>query len=108
MAEILEFKKPEPEGPVWVNRKTRCLACEHEWLCVCEVGTRWPECPKCKAPKGVFMEYVVPKKEGNKVFACGQCNACLWTPYIMPNYPDTPCLMCAECGHVANGLDLFP
>lgn len=83
----------------------RCVGCDHEWWAVAPCETRWFECPKCHCEKGFRKDFVRPKN--GKVFACGQCEGFLWIPYQHPK-DATPCIMCAECGHVANAMDLFP
>jgi hypothetical protein len=82
-----------------------CVGCGHEWMAVAPCEKKFFGCPACHAEKGYRKVHVRPKEA--KVFACGCCEGFLWVPY-QHETDGTPCLMCAECGHVVNALDIFP
>lgn len=68
------------------------------------IGTKFFQCPSCWAMKGVMEQFVV--FDQYPVFSCTRCDGAFWTAILHDNR--SPCLACAECGHLINALDLFP
>lgn len=71
----------------------RCLACQHTWEGVAEVGATWLECPACTLPRGRFITEAVYEGEH---WVC-KCGNDLF--YVMPER-----VYCPNCGAEQNGL----
>lgn len=77
------FQKPTAAGQAF------CMACNHEWVCVAEVGTHRLECPDCHRMTGMFkFEFAPP--DDMLVMTC-ECGSQLF--YMTPSG-----MLCPSCG----------
>jgi hypothetical protein len=82
----LERAKRSPH----ITGEARCMACQHTWVGVAQVGTSTLDCPECKAEKGVFLKHA--RDADSPALHCG----CGCWAYAVYSYG----LMCINCGDV--------
>lgn len=92
MADVLEFKRPE-KGEPHCTGEVRCIDCEHRWVGVAPVGTRWLECPECKLLKGAWY-CAVEGSPGDVEYRCAHCESIAMTAFKRDGLFRMVCMGC--------------
>lgn len=85
----LDAHRPDPH----LRGECRCLACDHDFVAVARVGTRWLECPSCHLTRATWNKPVASRGKQRWVCRCGG---------VLFELTEVS-LTCATCGHEAAG-----
>lgn len=71
-ANVVPFRALERSARAsFVEGEAFCIACDHVWEAIAEVGTYRLECPQCHAIKGTWRYECVPSDALVQECACG-------------------------------------